>query len=276
VTTGAEAAVKLLPLKRLASPEMVARFHREAEIARALSSPHVVRVLDVSPPEAELPYLVMERLHGDDLGHTLREERKLPLRAAVELVQQVAEGLEAARAAGIVHRDLKPSNLFRAGGGGDAPVWKILDFSVSKLAGGGGTITNDQAIGTPGYMAPEQARGLDVDHRADVYGLAAVAYRVLTGHATFAGDDVPSLLYRVVHHMPRRPGELQPMPPEVELVLAIGLAKEPGERFPTARELAAALTAAARGELDAWSRSRARTLLADRPWGSERSLSRRG
>jgi serine/threonine-protein kinase len=195
----------------------------------------------------------------------LRGRRRLALRETIDLVTQVADGLEAAREAGIVHRDLKPSNLFRADGEG-ATTWKILDFGVSKLEGSAGTLTRDQVVGTPGYMAPEQARGGEVDHRADVYGLAAVCYRCVTGSAAFAGSDVPALLYRVVHEMPARPTAIAELPGDVELVLAIGLAKQPDERFETAAELAEALTAAARHELPAVLRARARRLLVHTPW----------
>jgi serine/threonine-protein kinase len=118
------------------------------------------------------------------------------------------------------------------------------------------------------YMAPEQARGEDVDHRADSYALAAVCYRALTGQPPYAGRDLPSILYNVAHRMPQRPSELAKLPRDIDRVLAIGLAKNPVDRFATAIELADALVAAAPGKLDHALRERADAALEARPWGS--------
>jgi eukaryotic-like serine/threonine-protein kinase len=112
-------------------------------------------------------------------------------------------------------------------------------------------------------MAPEQARGRDVDHRSDLYSLAAIAYRALTGHAPFAGGELADLLYRVVYTAPRRPSSLATLHEDVDLVLAIGLAKHPDDRFANAVELADALEVALAGRLDDSLRSRGRTLMAD-------------
>src|SRR5690606_27432716 len=122
------------------------------------------------------------------------------------LVRQIGSALDGAAAIGVVHRDLKPQNLFRIGE--HATVWKVLDFGVASLAGNDGTLTQGDIIGTPSYMAPEQARGQRVDARADLYALAAVAYRALTGRHPFSAPDTPSLLYAVVHRMPARPSAL--------------------------------------------------------------------
>jgi eukaryotic-like serine/threonine-protein kinase len=244
--TGEIAAVKLLQRNNLGDPKEVQRFTREARIAASLNVPNVVRVLDVSGPDAPLPYLAMERLEGRDLGHYLREEGKLSFDRTDELVCQVALGLDAAREAGIVHRDLKPQNLFYAEQGERSPLWKILDFGVSTLAGEGGTLTQGLVIGTPGYMAPEQAQGKRVDHRADVYSLAVIAYRCLTGQPAFPGKDAARVLYDVVHRQPPRPRDLNPqIPAALEAVLARGLAKRPEDRHQTASDLAASFTRAA-------------------------------
>jgi len=261
-----EAAVKLLHPGTLAEPVHVQRFLREAEIAARLDCPHVVRVLEVGTTAGEIPFLAMERLRGFDLAHQLRRQRRLALPPTKVLVDQVAIGLEAARVAGIVHRDLKPHNVFFAEDGG-LRRWKILDFGVSK-AGGSGTLTQGHVVGTPAYMAPEQARGEDVDHRADVYSLAAIIFRAITGHPVFSGKDVPSTLYDVVYRVPMRPSALAELPPDVDRVLAVGLAKDPRDRFGFALELARWFSAAVAQGLDHDQRRRADEVIARYPWAS--------
>ncbi|HMG53387.1 MAG TPA: serine/threonine-protein kinase [Kofleriaceae bacterium] len=266
VTDRREAAVKLLHPGTLAETVHVQRFLREAHIASRLDCPHVVRVLEVGTTAGELPFLAMERLRGTDLAHQLRRQRRLALPPTKALVDQVAIGLEAARVAGIVHRDLKPHNVFFAEDGG-LRRWKILDFGVSK-AGGSGTLTQGHVVGTPAYMAPEQARGEDVDHRADVYSLAAIIFRAITGHPVFTGKDVPSTLYDVVYRVPTRPSLLAELPADVDRVLAVGLAKDPRERFGFALELARWFSAAVGQGLDLDQRRRADDLIARYPWGA--------
>jgi serine/threonine-protein kinase len=211
----------------------------------------------------------MELLLGQDLSAMLRQKERLDPAGVVEVVTQVARGLEVAHEAGVVHRDLKPHNIFCAEQGeGKRPVWKILDFGVSKLRDQGATLTNAAVIGTPGYMAPEQAEGRDVDHRADLFSLGAVAYRALTGRPPFGGGDLPRVLFEIAYKNPVRPSEITPsLPEDVDLVLAIALAKRPEDRFDSALDLAAALRAACAGALDPALRTRATTQLASMPWG---------
>ena len=261
-----EAAVKLLHAGTLNEPTHVQRFIREAETASRLSSANVVRVLEVGTTAGEVPFLAMERLRGHDLAQQLRRARRIALAEAAVLAREVADGLEAARAAGIVHRDLKPHNVFSAEGG-DRRSWKILDFGVSK-SGGTGTLTKGHVIGTPAYMAPEQAKGEDVDHRADVYSLAAILYRAVTGHPAFTGKDVPTTLYDVVFRIPTQPSMLAPLPADVDRVLALGLAKEPCDRFETASELALWFARAVREELMPEQRRRADDVANRQPWGT--------
>jgi serine/threonine-protein kinase len=266
MTDRREAAVKLLHPGTLADPTHVARFVREAQTAAKLDCPHVVRVLEVGTTAGEVPFLAMERLRGFDLAHQLRRERRISLQKAEALATQVALGLDAAREAGIVHRDLKPHNVFLAEQGG-VHRWKILDFGVSKQ-GGSGTLTQGHVVGTPAYMAPEQAKGEDVDHRADVYSLAAILYRAVTGHPAFTGKDVPTTLYEVVYRVPTQPSMLAPVPGDVDRVLALGLAKDPRERFQTAVELAQWFASAVRESLTAEQRRRADDLASRQPWGT--------
>ncbi|NVB80413.1 MAG: serine/threonine protein kinase [Kofleriaceae bacterium] len=239
------AAVKLLNARSTSSTAIVERFHREMDVAARLESPHIVKVLEVSPPDAPVPYIAMERLHGTDLATRLRNENqnRMPSDELVALLDQVARGLEVARLAGVVHRDLKPHNLFHH----DGSVWKILDFGVSKVMDSEGTLTGEGIVGTPQYMAPEQASGGHVTHLADVYALGAIAYRCLTGRSPFKGKDLSELVYQVVHTPPLRPSMHARVSPAVEDVLAIAMAKDPRRRFPSALSFAQAFIAARRG-----------------------------
>jgi eukaryotic-like serine/threonine-protein kinase len=267
--TDAPAAVKLLQMDALGSAGAVRRFMREARIAASLEVRHVARVLEVGGLDAPVPYIAMERLEGTDLSEHLREHGRLSIRDTVRMARHVARGLEAAHDAGIVHRDLKPANLFydRTPDGGG--VWKILDFGVSKLTGSTqGTVTRaDAIIGTPEYMAPEQPQGREVTALADVYALGVICYRALTGTPPFSAEGVVEILFQVVHDMPPRPSALMPpLPPEVDDVLAIAMAKDPADRFAKAADLAKALAAAAEGAIDPALRERARRLEEKNPW----------
>ncbi|HEY0484389.1 MAG TPA: protein kinase [Kofleriaceae bacterium] len=240
---GTPAAIKLLNARSTASSTLVERFHRELAVAARLESPHIVRVYELSPPDAPVPYLAMERLHGTDLASRLRAESRMPSDELVVLLDQVARGLEVARVAGVVHRDLKPHNLFFHGGA----TWKILDFGVSKVLGSEGTLTGEGIVGTPQYMAPEQASGGQVSHVADVYALGAIAYRCLTGRSPFKGRELAELVYQVVHTAPVRPSTLGRVSPEIEDVLAVAMAKDPRRRFSSAQAFAQAFISARRG-----------------------------
>jgi len=257
-------AIKLLHPIILSEPAAVKRFEREAELAQRVTSPHVARVRGRGVGPGGLPYVSMELLVGHDLAWHLRQTQRLRLSAVVELVDHAAKALVAIREAGIVHRDLKPQNLMLVEGKGRA--WKLLDFGVSRLESSGQTLTQGALIGTPAYMAPEQAKLQGVDHRADVYSLAAVAYRALTGKPAFVGDDVATVLYHVVHTAPAAPSAVVRLPEDVELALAVGLAKSPDARFQKAEDFATAVRAAEKSELDEATRVRARKLLAATPW----------
>ena len=267
VDDGRPAAVKVLHRELVQQPQHLRRFQREAEIIAQLRSPHVVRLYDVGiDASGDAPaYIAMELLEGHDLGWILRRERRLEHPRLLALVDQVADALTEAAAAEIVHRDLKPQNLFAVD---DGARWKVLDFGVSKLASSG-TLTAGAIVGTPGYMAPEQARGGEVGPGADVFSLAVIAYRALTGRPAFAGRDMPRVLFDVCYVQPMQPSKLLPLPDDVERVLALGMAKDPKERLVTAAELALALRAAFEGGLDAAFRRRADALLARAPWGAK-------
>lgn len=241
---GRSIAIKLLNTRSTASSSLIDRFHREMDVAARLESPHIVKVIELSPSDAPVPFIAMERLYGTDLASRLRSESRMPSDEVAVLLDQVARGLEVARLAGVVHRDLKPHNLFLHEGA----TWKILDFGVSKLVGSEGTLTGEGVVGTPQYMAPEQASGGHVTHLADVYALGAIAYRCLTGRSPFKGKDLAELVYQVVHQPPVRPGLLGKVSTPMEDVLAVAMAKDPRRRFPSALSFAQAFSAARRGK----------------------------
>jgi len=268
-------AIKLLSQASLSNPNHVLRFLRELRTAANVRSPNIVQVIDVG--EHPVPYLVMERLEGQTLAEMMRARgRPLNANEVVDFVAQIGNGITAAAIAGIVHRDLKPQNVFldhgpRNESGGlqsGRGTWKILDFGVARAMDQGDTLTAGQVVGTPSYMAPEQATGGAVDHRTDLYALGAIAYRAITGQPPYTAGEVAETLYKVVHTKPRRPSELADIPPEVDLVLAIAMAKSPEYRFATATEFAAALAGAFANALPEHVFERGRALERAGAWSS--------
>jgi serine/threonine-protein kinase len=266
--TDEPAAIKLLRPEALTKERMVERFLREGQAAGSLDAPNVVKVLGVGHVDLGFPYIAMELLHGQDLAALLRRRRRLDHDEVAALIADAARGLEAAHGSGIVHRDLKPQNLFHhRDEGRSRGVWKILDFGVSKLAGSHGTLTQRAVVGTPGYMAPEQAQGNDVDHRCDVFSLGAVAYRATTGRPPFGGADLPQTLFSIVYQQPPKPSSLADLPKDVDRVLAIALAKPATARFESATALSDALSLAFSSRLSPELRARADRLVTAYPWG---------
>ncbi|HEU4726558.1 MAG TPA: serine/threonine-protein kinase [Kofleriaceae bacterium] len=263
--SGGPAAVKLLVPGLFAGQDQRARFARELAATRALASPHVVRVLDGSA-DSTLPFLAMERLHGGTLAELFRRAPRLPAGALLALCQQVGAAIDLAAAAGIVHRDLKPQNLFRCHDG----TWKVLDFGVARVGGDTGRSGVDMVVGTPRYMAPEQARGDLADTRADLYALGAVVYRCATGRHPFDAADLAAVIYAIAYEMPARPSALADLPRDFDRWCAIALAKAPEARFASGAAMAGSLAAALRGVLDGALRERADAALRAHPWGADR------
>ncbi len=261
-------AIKVLHPHMISEEDHVQRFFREAQITGSLASPHVVRTLESGHATDGSPYLVMELLQGRDLAELLREKKRLPVSEVILLVNQVAEALAVAQEENIVHRDIKPQNLFSCDSE-DGRVWKVLDFGVSKIVQSANSLTHGAVVGTPGYMSPEQARGNDVDHRSDVFSLGAIAYRCLTGRPAFSSSSPAATMLLVVDKQPAKPSDLSNISEDVELVLAMALAKNPDERFGSAPIFAAALRDATRDELDKRLRDGGRALLSRHPWGQE-------
>ncbi len=244
-------AIKVLLSQYARHPEVIARFRREAEIVGGLGHPHIVQVFDVDETEKKDPFLVMEYLDGETLADRLEHEPRVPLATAVRIAVQVASALTSTHDKEIVHRDLKPENVFLVKVTGEKEFAKVLDFGISKVRGGGPRLTQqNMVIGTPAYMAPEQARGeRELDHRVDQFALAAITYEMLAGQSPFPGEDPVEIMTRVIAASPVPLAEVAPwVPAAVAGIVARGMAKQPAERFPTiadyARELEHAVTGA--------------------------------
>ena len=240
---GKHFAVKVLHTEYVRQPQVRARFYREAEAAALISDPHVVGVYDVGETEDGQPYLVAEFLEGRELGEYLEERGSLPVGPTVHIARQVCKALAAAHSRGVIHRDIKPENVFLTGDS-ERPMVKVLDFGISRLEDkAGSTLTKTGMImGTPAYMAPEQARGERVDHRADLYAVGAILYRGLTGVLPFDKDDPGATVVAVLTAEPARPRSIEPSIPEpLEMVVQRAMAKAPADRFQTMEELDQAL-----------------------------------
>lgn len=231
-------AIKMLHADLAREPAVVARFQREAEAASALEHPNVVNVFDVSITEDGRPFIVQELLTGVELGEYLERVGRLSPGQAANIVRQIARALGAAHARGIIHRDVKPENVYLLGEL-NAPMVKVLDFGISKVAEEGSALTKTGfVIGTPAYMAPEQARGDKVDARADVYAAGAILYRALTGRKPYEGLDPIATLSAVLSEDPPRLRSVQHDVPEaLELVVQRAMARSPAERLPTMADL---------------------------------------
>jgi serine/threonine-protein kinase len=236
-------ALKVLHHELSRQPDVVTRFQREAEAASALEHPNVVRVFDVNCTQDGRPYIVAEHLQGEQLGDYLDRVGKVSAGEAARLVRQVCRALAVAHARGIVHRDIKPENVFMVSEGGNVTM-KVLDFGISKLDGAAGTnlTKTGMVMGTPGYIAPEQARGDRVDFRADIYATGAILYRAVTGKKPFDDLDPMAAITAVLVQEPPRPRSLDPsVPPAFELVIQRAMALAPSERYGSMTELEAAL-----------------------------------
>ena len=239
-------AIKVI-LEHLADQAPVLeRFRQEAEVISQLGHPHIVHVLDVGE-DAGNPYLVMELLEGETLAKRLDRKGHLSVAAAVKIASQVAAALACTHAQGIVHRDLKPENVFLVSALGEPDFVKVLDFGISKVLAGPRVTQELVVLGTPAYMAPEQARGEgDIDHRVDQFALASVVYEMLAGQPAFSGDHHVDVMRRVIDANPPPLGEIAPwVPHEIELVLRRALSRDRDQRFPSISRFAWALENAA-------------------------------
>jgi serine/threonine-protein kinase len=236
---GRRVAVKLLHARHAGDAELRERFFREARTLASLGQPGIVTLLDFAP-DAEAPYLVMERLVGESLRARLARDGRLPLREAVRIARAVLAALAAAHDAGIVHRDVKPENIFLCD---DPPGFpKLLDFGVAKSQRAAPLTAEGLVVGTLAYMAPEQVRGDALDARADVYAVAAVLFECIAGRRPLRGGDRTELVRAILADSP-------PLLSDVDASVPTGLAaavdralrKSKDARFSDARSFRDAL-----------------------------------
>jgi serine/threonine-protein kinase len=240
-------AIKFLQPDALSSPDVVARFMREARAAVRIKSEHVARVLDVGALESGAPYMVMERLEGSDLAALLRAKGRLSIDIAIDYTLQALEAIAEAHSLGIVHRDLKPANLFLVSGRRSEKI-KVLDFGISKTisssgSAGSGMTQTSAVFGTPAYMSPEQLNSArDVDARGDVWSIGVILYELLAGETPFRADTIPQLCVAIMNHpMPALRVIRNDVPAALEAVIQRCLKKDRTERFSSAEDLAFAL-----------------------------------
>jgi serine/threonine-protein kinase len=257
VEIGRRVAVKILHAIFSSHPETVARFRAEARAATRIGHPNIVEVTDSGTTEDGRVFFVMELLSGVDLARVMADDRIVPAQRALPITLQICRALHAAHEAGIVHRDLKPENIFLTVRDGQPDFVKILDFGIAKnveLREQDDRLTHPGiAMGTPEYMAPEQAAGKDVDRRIDVYATGALLYEMLTGHLPHEGENLMQILSKKASHPPVAPREYRPdMPEGLERVLLRALSAEPAQRFQTMEALAEALAPYGNGAGSAW------------------------
>jgi serine/threonine-protein kinase len=242
-------AIKFIHAAYANDDEARLRFENEARAASALQSRHAVEMFDHGVADSGEPFIVMEFLVGESLEQRLRRQGMLPLALTSRVVTQVSRALQQAHDLGIVHRDLKPENIFLSPD--EEPgafVAKVLDFGVAKVSSANAALADPKTktgtlLGTPYYMAPEQARGSrTIDGRADVWSLGVVAYRCVTGAMPFDGDALGELLVRICTGVYTPPSKHVPgLPPAFDAWIARALGVEPRQRFATATDLAEAL-----------------------------------
>jgi serine/threonine-protein kinase len=238
-----DVAIKVMSDELADDPQFIARFELEAQVIANLQHPRVLPVHDFGH-EGELFYLVMRLIEGDTLYQRLLNG-PLTLSVTNKFLGQIAEALDYAHNQGVIHRDLKPNNIL-------LDQWDnvyLMDFGLAKMLAASQQLTASGAmLGTPAYMAPEQWRGDPIDPRTDIYALGVILYEMVTGRLPFESDTPYSLMYKHLHDAPPSPREFLPnLPAAVEQVVIQSLTKEPGERFQTAGDLAAAFNSVIQG-----------------------------
>ncbi len=228
LTLGRKVALKVIAPELAEDSRFRERFLRESRIAASLDHPHIVPIFKAGDDDGAL-FLAMRYVEGTDLAKLLREGGAMAPRRAIDLLEQVAEALDAAHEKGLVHRDVKPSNVLMAVAGGKEHCY-LADFGLTKRTGSlSGISAPGDVVGTLEYVAPEQITGGDVEARADLYSLGCVLYECLTGQPPFPRATDVALLWAHVHEDAQRPSEVRPeLPKAIDAVFTRALAKEPG------------------------------------------------
>ncbi|HEX4334867.1 MAG TPA: serine/threonine-protein kinase [Polyangiaceae bacterium] len=240
-TLDIDVALKLIR-GELASPEMTERLLHEARAAARLGHPAIVRVNDFGKTERGDPFIVMELLEGEDLAAALASRGRLNPIAAVRTLLPIAHALMVAHNKGIVHRDIKPENVFLAKSDEGKLQPKLVDFGVAKLERVKEDLTQSrEVVGSPLYMSPEQARGDEVDHRADIWAFAVLLYETITGRAPFQGKNYDALLYSIVANPPIPTVDLGGGDADLWAILERGFRKEADQRWFSMRDFGEAL-----------------------------------
>ena len=246
-------ALKMLSAELGAEEELHQRFQREAEAIGRLNHPNVVTVYDLGHAEGQL-YMAMELLEGDDLRSLIDARAQIPLADRVRILIQICHGLGYAHSRGVIHRDVKPANIYVSAGG----KVKILDFGLARVAARETITRRGVILGTPDYMAPEQATGKVVDSRSDIFSAGAVFYEFLTLEKPFKGKTLHAVLYQIIQE---EPDPVLTVNPEVPVRLAAVvhgmLRKDPDRRYASLDDVGRELA----GIHDALRRSRARSAL---------------
>jgi len=233
---GRTVAIKTMLTEGLTSQEFQefrARFQREARAAGVLSHPNIVNVFDYGEDSGIL-YLIMEYLEGKSLEKLVEGQNILPIETIIPIYDQVCSALDHAHQHSIVHRDIKPANIMILDNG----LVKVTDFGIAKMMSMGMTQAG-QVLGTPNYMSPEQVKGRQIDGRSDIFSLGIILYDLVTGEMPFAGQNITTVIYKIINENPIPPRELDAtIHPGLSYVICKALAKSPDERYQTCRELA--------------------------------------
>jgi len=248
---GKRVALKVIHPELSTNEEMLSRFFTEARAVTQIGHHNIVDVQDFGQTPDGDSFIVMELLEGRSLTAALAAvSGAMSIDRALHIARQIADGIEAAHARGIIHRDLKPDNIILVRRGGADDFVKILDFGLAKLTGPSTMSHKTKTgtlLGTPHYMAPEQAEGKKIDHRVDVYALGCLLFQMVTGRVPFPGDGFGEVLVKQLREPPPLPSRLNPtVPPSVEKIVLHALAKRPEFRFPTMEEFRIALEDPAR------------------------------
>jgi tRNA A-37 threonylcarbamoyl transferase component Bud32 len=241
---GRDVAVKRIKLdafvEKAQLEDVKQRFSREAQVAARLRHPNIVVTHDIVQTPAT-SFIVMELVEGHTLQALLAERGRLPLGETIGIVAQVAAALDHAHANGVVHRDVKPANVMIDAGG----QVKVMDFGIAKLETGANLTSTGSIMGTPNYMSPEQAKGLKVDRRSDLFSLGCVLYECLTGAKPFQGESVSVILVKILTEEPPAVDAARAgLPLEIGTVLRRAVAKDPAARYASGKQLVEALRTA--------------------------------